>query len=441
MNRKITREAVESLAPDTTIWDTEVRGFGARRQRRDAVYIVKYRDGEHKQRVITIGRHGAGEWMPDRARKEAIRLRGLARDGQDPAEKRDSAKSATTLAEFAARYMAEYAEPQKKQRSVIEDQRMLRVRILPMLGETKLREIARADVARLHAGMRAFPVSANRCLALLSAILGWAERVGERPDNSNPCRHVDRYPEKARERLMSAVEIGRLGEALERAERAWTDDDKEGWRQHCLAQADAEDVPAAARAAWVRGRMPVRETAEDWRAITAIRLLLFTGARVGEILTLRWEWIDPARGVARLPDSKTGRKNLYLAPGALAVLDVLPRMASNPHVLPGDKAGAHFIGLAKPWQRVRALAALSDVHLHDIRHAFASGAVAAGESLYLVGKVLGHRNASTTERYSHMAPDPVLAVAARTAGRLADLMGANRRGDDAKIIPLAASRV
>jgi integrase len=298
MNRKITREAIDALPTNSVIWDTEVRGFGARRQRRDAVYIVKYRNGDGAQRVITIGRHGAGEWMPDRARKEAIRLRGLARDGQDPAEKRDAAKSSTTLAEFAARYMAEYAEPQKKLRSVVEDHRMLRTRIIPALGQTKVRDITRADVARMHAGMRAYPVSANRTLALLSAIFGWAERVGERPEHSNPCRHVDRYPEKARERLLSAIELGRLGDSLERAEQPWSDQDKEDWRRRCLAQAEAEMMPAAAREAWVLGRAPIRETAEDWRAVAAIRLLLFTGARVGEILGLQWDWIDVARGIA-----------------------------------------------------------------------------------------------------------------------------------------------
>jgi integrase len=168
--------------------------------------------------------------------------------------------------------------------------------------------------------------------------------------------------------------------------------------------------------------MPRRDTAEDWRAIAAFRLLLFTGARLSEILTLRWQWIDEAAGVARLPDSKTGAKNLYLPPGAAAVLAALPRVAGDAHVLPGARAGFAFVGIQKPWQRVRALAALPDVHIHDLRHAFASTAVAAGDSLFIVGKLLGHRQASTTERYSHLAPDPAAAVAARTADRLAAMM-------------------
>jgi integrase len=164
-------------------------------------------------------------------------------------------------------------------------------------------------------------------------------------------------------------------------------------------------------------------------------LLILTGARLSEILTLRREWIDALQGVARLPDSKTGAKNLYLPPGALAVLEALPRMAGNPYVLPGDRPGAHFIGVQKPWQRIRRLAALPDLRLHDLRHAFASVAVAGGDSLFIVGKILGHRQSSTTERYSHLAPDPALAVATRTAERLADLMSAGRKGDGADVIP------
>jgi integrase len=438
VTRPIRRELVESLPPGATAWDPEVRGFFVRRQRRDAFYGVKYRDKEGRQRVFTIGRHGPGDWMPDRARKEAIRIEGLVRDGKDPAAERDQNRTAPSLAQFAGRYVAEYASAQKKPRTLVEDERLLRLRILPVLGEAKLRHLSRADVARFHAGMRKTPVAANRALALLSAILGWAERVGERPDASNPCRHVDRYPEKSRERLLTASELARLGDALDRAADAWTPDSKAAWRDLCLLQAkEAGESNAEAQAA---DRMPTRDTAEDWRAIAAVRLLITTGGRLGEILTLRWEWIDATRGTARLPDSKTGTKNLYLPPAALAVLDALPRLAGNPHVLAGDRPGAHFIGIQKPWQRIRKLAALADLRLHDLRHAFASVAVASGDSLFIVGKILGHRQASTTERYSHLAPDPALAVATRTAERLTDLMGANRRKGGADVIPHPATK-
>jgi hypothetical protein len=161
--------------------------------------------------VITIARHGPGEWMPDRARKEAIRIKGLVRDGRDPAVDRDLAKTAPTLAEFADRYVREYAMPRHKPKTRVEDNRRLKRHILPLLGRLRLRDVSRSDVARLHASMRAAPVAANRAVAHLSAILSWAERVSERLDGSNPCRHIDRYPEKSRERLLTALELARLG--------------------------------------------------------------------------------------------------------------------------------------------------------------------------------------------------------------------------------------
>ncbi len=217
----------------------------------------------------------------------------------------------------------------------------------------------------------------------------------------------------------------------------WMVQDKADWRRACEEQAEAEGIAPAERKRWVAARQPRRDSPEDWRAIAAYRLLIFTGARLSEILTLRLDWIDAAAGVARLPDSKTGPKNLYLPPGALAVLESLPRMSGNPYVLPGDRAGAPFVDIQKPWQRVRALAGLPDLRIHDLRHAFASAAVAAGDSLFIVGKLLGHRQASTTERYAHLAPDPAKAVADRTAERLRKLLPGKEGG---AVLPLRQSR-
>lgn len=415
--RRLTSQAINDMKPGEVLWDCEVRGFGARARARDTVYLVKTRI-RGRQRVLTIGRHGRGAWGAETARREAQRLIGLIRDGKDPATERDEAKAAPTLTVLADRYMAEYAEAHKKPRTQDENARLLRLHILPVLGDMRAREIGKADVARFHAAMRGRPVAANRAAALLSAIMGWAEKVGVRPDGSNPCRHVERFPEKARDRLLTPPELARLGEALARASDQWTDDSMAAWRQICADQAAAARVAPAKRATWIAARQPRRTSAEDWRAIAAFRLLIFTGARLSEILTLQWDWIDTAAGVARLPDSKTGAKPLYLPAGALAVLGTLPRLASNPHVLPGERPGAAFVGIQKPWQRVRELAGLPDLRIHDLRHAFASTAVAAGDSLYIVGKLLGHRQSSTTERYSHLADDPLRAAADRNGERL-----------------------
>ncbi len=178
--------------------------------------------------------------------------------------------------------------------------------------------------------MRNVPTQANKVLAILSKLFNWAELNGIRAGGDNPCRHIEKYPETRRERFLSPKELAALGMALNSAE-------------------------------------------ESPYAIAAVRLLVLTGARLNEILTLRWDWIDLERGTIRLPDSKTGAKSLYLNAPALAVLNEIPRQAGNSYVIVGDKEGAHWVNLQKPWRAVRRAAQLQDVRLHDLRHTFASG--------------------------------------------------------------------
>ncbi len=376
--RHITADVINGLAANETVFDDEVRGFMVRRRGKVPHYAVKTRI-HGRQCILTIGRHAKGGWSAQRARDEAIRLLGLIRDGKDPASDRAADKAAPTLAEFAHRFMTEYAERQKKRRSVEEDRRLLRLHLLPALGHLQVRTITKTHVARFHSSLHATPVAANRALALLATMLSWAERIGERPDGSNPCKHVDRNPEKGRERLLSAEELARLGDALDQA---------------------------------------VAAGIADWRPVAVVRLLLFTGARLSEVLTMRWSWINHTAGLARLPDSKTGARNLFLPAPALELLAKLPHFAANEHVIPGDRPGAPFVGVQRPWQRIRKLAGLNDLRLHDLRHGFASTGVAAGESLFVVGKLLGHKQSKTTERYAHLGADPAQAAADRTAARL-----------------------
>jgi integrase len=128
---------------------------------------------------------------------------------------------------------------------------------------------------------------------------------------------------------------------------------------------------------------------------------------LGEILTLRWDYVDLEQRVLKLPDSKTGRKLIWLNPPAAEILTAIPRLKGNAFVIVGDREGAHLVNIQKVWRRICRRANIHDVRIHDLRHSYASVAVAAGVGLFLTGKILGHLRASTTERYAHLADDPV----------------------------------
>jgi integrase len=205
--------------------------------------------------------------------------------------------------------------------------------------------------------------------------------------SNNPVRGVEFYKPIKRERFLTVAEVARLGDELAMAVQ--------------------------------QGKNPF--------AVAALRLLLLTGCRKSEILTLKWSYVDWERSVFNLPDTKTGSKTIPVGAPALAVLAELPRGAGNDYVLQGAKPGSHYVGLQKFWEGIRARCGLEDVRLHDKRHSFASFGVTGGDTLFMVGKLLGHANAGTTERYAHLADDPLQAAAARISGRIAAALKSNRQ--------------
>jgi integrase len=154
-------------------------------------------------------------------------------------------------------------------------------------------------------------------------------------------------------------------------------------------------------------------------ACTAFRLLLLTGCRLSEIQRLRWEHVYLDEGELRLPDSKTGAKTVHLGAAAIALLRSLPRVEKNPFVIAGKNSGWYLTDLQRPWRRIRSVAVLNEVRIHDLRHTFASGGLAVGEGLSMIGKLLGHTQVQTTARYAHLAADPVKQAADKIAERLA----------------------
>jgi integrase len=245
-------------------------------------------------------------------------------------------------------------------------------------------EVTRADIAKIHHDLRHIPYDANRCLEIISKMFSLAEMWGLRPEGTNPRKHIKKYPEEKRERFLSAAELRRVGDVLR----------------------EMED-----------------EGIELSSAITAVRLLILTGCRLGEIMTLKWEYVDFAGKALRLPDSKTGAKVVHLGQPAIDVLKKIERVEKNPWVIVGTKSGARLSDLQPFWQRVRARAGLKDVRIHDLRHTFASTAVAAGQGLPMIGKLLGHTQVQTTARYAHLAVDPVKDAAERIASNLAQAIG------------------
>ena len=373
MPTKITKRTVDQLSPcgqDVLVWDTDVKGFGVRcRQSGAKFYVVKTRIGG-RQRWLTIGQHGS-PWTPDGARREALRLLGLKAGGGDPATVRDRQKGAVTIAALGSRFLTDYVAQHCKPRTAEEYRRAVELFINPDLGRHRISDILRADVAAFHHDLRDRPYQANRALGVLCKMLNLAEEWGLRTDGSNPCRHVKKYREEKRERYLTKDEMQRLGAAL------------------LDAQAKQTETPFT---------------------LAAIGLLILTGARLSEILTLKWQYVDLENRVLRLPDSKTGAKPIYLNDAAIRLLRTLPTAQGNPFVIAGKKPSARLIDLQKPWRRIRAAANLDGVRIHDLRHSFASVAAGVGMSLPMIGKLLGHSQPVTTARYAHLAADPVRAA-------------------------------
>ena len=266
-------------------------------------------------------------------------------------------------AEFIRRQSRRWkAATRHSNRSVLKNQ------LLPFFGSMRVADISRADVQRWFDSLAGSPANANRALPVLSVMLTQAELWDIRPQGSNPCRNTRRYRTKTRERFLSLEELKRLGFVLDHA--------------------------------------------EDRQAAAVIRLLLFTGARSSEITDLRWDWIRGTRAV--LPDSKTGPKTIQRPPPARAVLSGVPR--TSHYVFPNARGTGPMYDLGLRWQKLRSLAGLRDVRIHDCRHTLASHAVMSGIDLYTVGRLLGHADIGSTERYAHLADDHIREAAGRIGG-------------------------
>lgn len=393
------------------IWDSDVKGFGLRVTPAGVKsYILAYRSGEggrsSPKQEFTIGRHGV--LTPDEAREKAAKLLASVKDGGNPQALRVAARAELTVAELCNLYLAE-GTATKKASTLATDRLRIERHIKPLLGAKRISAVTDADVQRFVRDVAAGKTAvarkptrleakcpkvetrkrrdaaasggkgtATRTTGLLGAIFTFAVRRKMRPDN--PVHGVERFRDGKSQRFLSPAELGRVGKAL----------------------ADLGEGNAGA---------------------TVLRLLVLTGARKSEIEGLRWDAVDIEGRCLRLGDSKTGAKVVPLGAPALVILATLERRKGSPFVFPSDRIkDAHFVGTPKVWEKVRTAAALDKVRIHDLRHTYASLAASGGQSLPLIGKLLGHRDVKTTAQYAHLADDPVRAAADRTAEAAAAAM-------------------
>jgi integrase len=396
MSAAFTIKGIEALQQGEVAWDTRILGLGCRCQKAKKSFVLKYRMAG-RQWLYTLGAFG-DDFTPVQARTEAARLLGEVRAGRNPALAKREAREAPVLRESFVAFLEEVRA--KKAAETYKQYALLyKNHIGPALGRHQVTAVMRADVARLHGKMAATAHQANRTLAVLSSFFSWCIKRGHLPDGAaNPCRHIDKYREKPRERFLSEAELCRLGQAI-----AWY----EGLRSE---RRDTVYVPAA------------------------LRLILLTGARQGEILGLRWADVDFDRRLIRLQESKTGQKTIYLPAPALQVLAAIPRLEGNPHVICGAKPGARLVNIKDPWALVRERAGMPGLRLHDLRHTYASAAVAGGYHLKVIGALLGHANTKTTERYAHLANDPLQAASEDIGRKIGAALAGGRESDN--VVPL-----
>ena len=407
---QITKRLIDSLKPrqgEYFVWDGSLSGFGVRVQSTGAMsYVVKYRAGSGRSaptRRLTLAK--AGTITPDEARTLAKKTLGSVAHGADPAAQRAADKRASTLAEVAEQFLTEHVEAKRAASSAVSYRDLLERLAIPELGKRKADKITSAEIQRLHSKHSQSPYQANRLLRVLSSLFGFAAKAHVVPVGFNPCRGIEYFPEEGRERYLTTPELAQIGEAIREAETIglpYTVDATKPKAKH----APKEDN---------------RRTKIGPHAAAALRLLIFTGARLREILHLKWEQIDFERGLLLLPTSKTGKKTIVLNAPALAILNGLPRASS--FVIAGTSADSPRSDLKKPWKAVAVRAGLMGVRIHDLRHTHASVGAGAGLGLPIIGKLLGHTQSATTQRYAHLDNDPLKKASEHIGSRLAAAMG------------------
>jgi integrase len=406
---KLTKRAIDDLvsrpgSSETYAWDSELKGFGVRLMPTGvASYFIKYRNAEGRQRKLTLAR--VGTLTPDEARARAKRKFGEIANGADPSAERHTMRKAITISELCDLYLAD-AAPRIKPSTLAMDASRIETHVKPLIGRHAVVALTSEDVARMQAdiaaGRSAKPRSgrggvarggkgvAARTVGMLGTILELARR--RKIIRDNPVRDVSRLPEGKQRRFLSLDEIRLLGEVMRAAK------------------------------------------GEPQTGVAGIKLLLLTGCRRMEVLSLPWAWIDFNASCIRFGDTKVGAQIRPIGQAAVDLLATIRRREGSPYVLPAERGDGHFIGLPRVLGRLCKTAELNDITVHVLRHTFAAVAAEMGFSELSIAGMLGHNVPGVTARYAHMPDRALVAAANEVSRRIAELMeGATQ---ERQVIPL-----
>lgn len=380
---KLTKKTIEALEPNGTryeVRDDDLKGFSVRvGGTGEKSFYLTYRAGKGRAAPLKRLRIGTFPSMTVEQARQIVKqkLAQIAMGG-DPAQEVKEEKVAPFFPEVMEHFLKEHVEAKLKPSTQGLYRMVAQKHAIPAFKRLKATDVTYRHVAKLHHDLQDTPYLANRCAAVLSKFFDWCEKNGYRDRGTNPVRGLEKYREEKRLKFMESSELEAIGEGIAK-----------------LEEQNAIDPTIAA----------------------ALKVMLLTGARCSEILTLKWEYFSESKEKALLPSSKTGAKVLPIPPTAWEIISSLPRI--NEYCFPGRWGRGHIVNVKDTWKRICEAGGISGWRIHDLRHAFASYAVNSGKSLPIIGKILGHSQASTTNRYAHLAENPVAQAAAETAEGLA----------------------
>lgn len=398
---KLTKTVVDSAQPEKDPYelrDAAIPGFLLKvTPTGRKVFMVAYVANNGQRRKPAIGRFG--EITVEQARTIAQDWLADVRKGKDPSAEKSAARRAPTVQDLFERFITDYSEPRNKPSTVEANRGYGKLYIIPHLGQTKVSDVTRADISSLMKKMSTFPTNANRVLSAVRKMFNMAEVWGLRPDGSNPCRHVPKFPERGKTRLITDAELKRLYAYLNKAEV---------------------------------------EGLEHPFILLAVRLQFEFAARMSEILKLEWAWVDLDNRRVAWPDGKTGGMSKPMSAEAVRLFAATPRLEKSPYVCPSIfdpdlpmSKHTYYNG----WRRILGRAGLAHIGTHGIRHRSATDIANCGVPVKVGMALTAHKTVTMFMRYVHTEDDPVRAAADAVASRRQGLIGGVVTGTDATSVP------